>query len=108
MATQQGQDYYSKVIETNDEHLNTTIFDSISGDPFRVKIESVDHYLTKVRRQSKLQGEKIVFTGEWIPSFVKTKKEIIGSPSSSVAEGVAPQSQVKAGKRRRGRRGKKK
>tara|TARA_Y100000004_G_scaffold26041_4_gene26337 strand:- start:1301 stop:1624 length:324 start_codon:yes stop_codon:yes gene_type:complete len=107
MATQQ-QDYYSKIIDNNDEHLYTTIYDSISGDPFRVKLEMVDHYLKKVKRQSKLQGKNIVFTGEWIPSFVKTKKEIIGSPSSSMAEGVAPQSQVKAGKRRRGRRGRKK
>ena len=106
MATQQGQDYYSKIIETNDEHLYTTIFDSISGDPFRVKIESVDHYLTKVRRQSKLQGEKIVFTGEWIPSFVKTKQEIIGSPISSEPKQIASVGQSKAGKRRRGRRGK--
>ena len=107
MTTQQ-QDYFIKTIDSNEDHLYTTIFDSVTGDPFRVKTERVGHYLTKVKKQSKLKGKQLVFTGEWIPSFVKTKKEIIGSPSSSVAERVAPQSQVKAGKRRRGRRGRKK
>ena len=64
--------------------------------------------LSKVKRKSKLSGDRLVFTGEWIPSFVKTKEKIIGSPSSSVAKRVAPRSQVKAGKRRRGKRGKRK
>jgi len=64
--------------------------------------------LSKVKRRSELSGERLVFNGDWIKAFVKTKQEIIGSPSSSVAERVAPQSQVKAGKRRRGRRGRKK
>ena len=107
MTTQQ-QDFSVKLLDRNDEHLYTTIYDSISGDPFRVKIERIDHYLSKIKKRSKLSGDKLVFSGEWIPSFVKTKEEIIGSPSSSVAKRVAPQSQVKAGKRRRGRRGKKK
>ena len=107
MTTQQ-QDYYTKMIDSNDDHLYTIIYDSISGDPFRVKTDRVGHYLSKVKRRSRLSGDKLVFSGEWIKAFVKTKEEIIGSPSSSVAEGVAPQSQVKAGKRRRGRRGKKK
>ena len=107
MSTQQ-QDYYTKMIDSNEDHLYTTIFDSVSGDPFRVKTDRLDHYLSKIKKESKLVEKKLVFTGEWIPSFVKTKKEIIGSPSSSVAERVAPQSLVKAGKRRRGRRGKKK
>ena len=107
MTTQQ-QDFTVKLLDRNDEHLYTTIYDSISGDPCKVKTERLDYYLSKVKRRSKLSGDKLVFSGEWIPSFVKTKEEIIGSPSSSVAERVAPQSQVKAGKRRRGRRGKKK
>ena len=107
MTTQQ-QDYYTKMIDSNDDHLYTTIYDSVSGDPFRVKTERVGHYLSKIKKESKLEGKQLVFTGEWIPSFVKTKEKIIGSPSSSVAKRVAPRSQVKAGKRRRGRRGKKK
>ncbi len=107
MTTQQ-QDYYTKMIDSNDDHLYTIIYDSISGDPFRVKTDRVGHYLSKVKRRSRLSGDKLVFSGEWIKAFVKTKEEIIGSPSSSVAERVAPQSQVKAGKRRRGRRGRKK
>ena len=102
------QDYYVKKIENNDDHLYTTIYDSMSGDPFKVKTDRVGHYLSKMKRQSRLSGENLVFAGKWIPAFVKTQKEIIGSPSSSMAEGVAPQSQVKAGKRRRGRRGRKK
>ncbi len=106
MTTQ--QDYYIKEIENNDDHLYTVIYDSISGDPFRVKTDRVGHYLSKVKRRSELSGERLVFNGDWIKAFVKTKQEIIGSPSSSVAERVAPQSQVKAGKRRRGRRGRKK
>ncbi len=106
MTTQ--QDYYIKKIDNNDDHLYSIIYDSISGDPLRVKTESLDYYLSKVKRKSELRKDRIVFKGEWIPSFVKTKEQIIGSPSSSVAKRVAPQSQVKAGKRRRGRRGKRK
>tara|TARA_R100001463_G_scaffold56745_1_gene108852 strand:+ start:7 stop:330 length:324 start_codon:yes stop_codon:yes gene_type:complete len=107
MTTQQ-QDYFIKEIDNNEEHLYTTIYDSVSGDPFRVKTERVGHYLSKIKKESKLEGKQLVFSGEWIPSFVKTKEEIIGSPSSGKADRVAPVSQVNAGKRRRGRRGRKK
>ena len=107
MTTQQ-QDYFVKMIDSNEDHLYTTIYDSLSGDPFRVKTERVAYHLSCMKRRSKLKGKSLVFYGEYIPAFVKTKEEIIGSPSSSVAERVAPQSQVKAGKRRRGRRGRKK
>jgi len=106
MTTQ--QDYYIKTIDNNEDHLYTIIFDSTSGDPLRVKTENLGYYLSKVKRKSKLSGDRLIFTGEWIPSFVKTKEKIIGSPSSSVAKRVAPRSQVKAGKRRRGKRGKRK
>ena len=107
MTTQQ-QDYFIKTIDSNEDHLYTTIFDSVTGDPFRVKTERVGHYLTKVKKQSKLKGKQLVFTGEWIPSFVKTEQEIIGSPSSSEPNQIASVGQSKAGKRRRGRRGRKK
>ena len=107
MATQQ-QDYFIKEIDSNEEYLYTTIYDSVSGDPFRVKTERVGHYLSKIKKESKLEGKQLVFSGEWIPSFVKTKQEIIGSPSSGKTNGVAPVSQVNVGKRRRGRRGRKK
>ena len=107
MATQQ-QDYFIKEIDSNEEYLYTTIYDSVSGDPFRVKTDRVNHYLSKLKRQSKLKGKQLVFAGEWIPSFVKTKEEIIGSPSSGKTDRVAPVGQVNAGKRRRGRRGRKK
>ena len=106
MTTQ--QDYFTKMIESNDDHLYTTIYDSISGDPFRVKTEMVGHYLSKIKRQSELSGDKLVFSGEYIPAFVKTKQEIIGSPSSSEPKQIASVGQSKAGKRRRGRRGRKK
>lgn len=106
MTTQ--QDYYVKVVDNNEDHLYTTIFDSVTGEPFRVKIDRLDYYLTKVKRESKLNGDKIVFSGERIPSFVKTKEEIIGSPSSSEAKQIASVGQSKAGKRRRGKRGKRK
>ena len=107
MTTQQ-QDYYTKMIDSNEDHLYTTIYDSVSGDPFRVKTDRVNHYLSKLKRQSKLKGKQLVFAGEWIPSFVKTKEEIIGSPSSSEPKQIASVGQSKAGKRRRGRRGRKK
>ena len=107
MTTQQ-QDYYTKIIDSNDEHLYTTIYDSISGDPFRVKTDRVGHYLSKIKRESKLKGKELVFSGEYIPAFVKTKQEIIGSPSSSEPKQIASVGQSKAGKRRRGRRGRKK
>ena len=107
MTTSQ-QDYFIKTIESNDDHLYTIIFDSISGDPFRVKTDRVGHYLTKVKKKSVLKGKELVFTGEWIPSFVKTEQEIIGSPSSSEPDQIASVGQSKAGKRRRGRRGRKK
>jgi len=101
------QDFYVKEINNND-HLYTTIFDSLSGDPFRVKFESLDYYLSKKKRQAKVVNEQVVFHGEWIPSFVKTKEETIGSPSSSEAKQIASVGQSKAGKRRRGKRGKRK
>ena len=47
MTTQQ-QDYYTKMIDSNEDHLYTTIFDAVSGDAFRVKTERVGHYLSKV------------------------------------------------------------
>ena len=102
------QDYYVKKIENNDDHLYTTIYDSISGDPFKVKTDRVGHYLSKMKRQSTLSGENLVFAGKWIPAFVKTQKEIIGSPSSSESNQIASVGQSKAGKRRRGKRGRKK
>mgnify|MGYP003154532417 CR=1 FL=1 len=106
--TSQQQDYFIKTINSNEDHLYTTIFDSVTGDPFRVKTDRVGHYLSKVKKQSKLKDRQLVFTGEWIPSFVKTEQEIIGSPSSSELNQIASVGQSKAGKRRRGKRGKKK
>jgi len=106
MTTQ--QDYYIKTIDNNEDHLYTNIFDSVTGEPFRVKIDRLDYYLTKRKRKSKLNGDKLIFTGEWIPSFVKTKEKIIGSPSSSESKQIASVGQSKAGKRRRGKRGRKK
>ena len=103
-----NQDYYVKQIETNDAHQYTTIFDSVTGAPFRVKNEMVGHYLEKVKRKNKVVDNKLVPSDMLIPAFVKTTNEIIGSPSSGKIDRVAPVSQVKAGKRRRGRRGKKK
>ena len=106
--TTQSQDYFVKHIESNDDHLYTVLYDSVTGDSFRVKTEMAGHYLDKLKKKSKIVDNKLVFTGEWIPAFVKTKNEIIGSPSSSKVERVAPINQVKAGKRSRGRRGRKK
>jgi len=106
MTTQ--QDYFVKVVDNNEDHLYTTIFDSVTGEPFRVKIDRIDYYLSKLKRKSKLNGDKLIFTGEWIPSFVKTKEKIIGSPSSSESKQIASVGQSKAGKRRRGKRGRKK
>ena len=106
--TTSSQDFKVRMINNNEDHLYTTIYDSLSGDPFRVRTERVDYHLSFTKKRSKLEGKQLVSYGEAVPAFVKTKEEIIGSPSSSVAERVAPQSQVKAGKRRRGRRGKKK
>ena len=103
--TTQSQDYFVKHIESNDDHLYTVLYDSVTGAPFRIKTEMAGHYLTKSKRKSKVVDNKLVFTGEWVPAFVKTKKEIIGSPSSGETDRVAPDSQVKAGKRsRRGRK----
>jgi|10_taG_2_1085330.scaffolds.fasta_scaffold70337_1 hypothetical protein len=107
MTTQQ-QDFEVKLLDRNDDHLYTTIYDSISGDPFRVKTDRVGHYLSKIKRRSELSGDRLVFSGEYIPVFVKTKEEIIGSPSSSEPKQIASVGQSKAGKRRRGRRGRKK
>ena len=106
MTTQ--QDYFVKVVDNNEDHLYTTIFDSVTGEPFRVKIDRIDYYLSKLKRKSKLNGDKLIFTGEWIPSFVKTKEKVIGSPSSSETKQIASVGQPKAGKRRRGKRGRKK
>ena len=106
MTTQ--QDYFVKVVDNNEDHLYTTIFDSVTGEPFRVKIDRIDYYLSKLKRKSKLNGDKLIFTGDWIPSFVKTKEKIIGSPSSSEPRQIASVGQSKAGKRRRGKRGRKK
>mgnify|MGYP003153117055 CR=1 FL=1 len=80
--TTQSQDYFVKHIESNDDHLYTVLYDSVTGAPFRIKTEMAGHYLTKSKRKSKVVDNKLVFTGEWVPAFVKTKKEIIGSPSS--------------------------
>jgi len=103
-----NQDFQVKMIESNEDHLYTTIYDSLSGDPFRVRTERVGYHLSFTKKRSRLEHKQLTTYGEAIPAFVKTKEEIIGSPLSSKADGVAPVSQVKVGKRRRGRRGKKK
>jgi len=108
MTTQQSQDFYVKTIDTNDESLYTTIYDATSGAPFRVKTEMLGHYLEKTKKSLELVGKELKPIGKWQKAFVRTKEEIIGSPSSGKINGVAPVSQVKAGKRRRGRRGRKK
>jgi hypothetical protein len=100
------QNFYVKTLKPDDDRV--TIYKATSGDEFKVRPDMVNHYLSKVKKRTKFVGGSLQTYGDWIPVFVRTKEEIIGSPYSSMTEGVAPQSQVKAGKRRRGRRGKKK
>jgi hypothetical protein len=100
------QNFYVKTLKPDDDRV--TIYKATSGDEFKVRPDMVNHYLSKVKKRTKFVGGSLQTYGDYIPVFVRTKEEIIGSPSSSMTEGVAPQSQVKAGKRRRGRRGKKK
>ena len=104
MSTEQN--FYVKTLKTDDDRV--TIYKATSGDEFKVRPDMVNHYLSKVKKRTKFVGGSLQTYGDYIPVFVRTKEEIIGSPSSSVVERVAPSNQVKAGKRRRGRRGKKK
>ena len=53
MTTNQ-QDFQVKVLNRNDDHLYTTIYDSLSGAPFRVKTERVNYHLSQTKRKSKL------------------------------------------------------
>ena len=96
------QNFYVKTLKPDDDRV--TIYKATSG----VRPDMVNHYLSKVKKRTKFVGGSLQTYGDYIPVFVRTKEEIIGSPSSSVVERVAPSNQVKAGKRRRGRRGKKK
>ena len=100
------QNFYVKTLKPDDDRV--TIYKATSGDEFKVRPDMVNHYLSKVKKRTKFVGGSLQSYGDYIPVFVRTKEEIIGSPSSSVVERVAPSNQVKAGKRRRGRRGKKK
>ena len=100
------QNFYVKTLKPDDDRV--TIYKATSGDEFKVRPDMVNHYLSKVKKRTKFVGGSLQTYGDYIPVFVRTKEEIIGSPSSSVGERVAPSNQVKAGKRRRGRRGKKK
>jgi hypothetical protein len=100
------QNFYVKTLKPDDDRV--TIYKATSGDEFKVRPDMVNHYLSKVKKRTKFVGGSLQTYGDYIPVFVRTKEEIIGSPSSSVVERVAPSNQVKAGKRRRGRRGKKK
>ena len=100
------QNFYVKTLKPDDDRV--TIYKATSGDEFKVRPDMVNHYLSKVKKPTKFVGGSLQTYGDYIPVFVRTKEEIIGSPSSSVVERVAPSNQVKAGKRRRGRRGKKK
>ena len=101
-----NQEFYVKQLANEEDKV--TLYDSESGDEFKVRPDMAQHYLDKLKKRSKFIGGSLQTYGDWIPVFVRTKEEIIGSPSSSVVERVAPFNQVKAGKRRRGRRGKKK
>ena len=101
-----NQEFYVKQLANEEDKV--TLYDSESGDEFKVRPDMAQHYLDKLKKRSKFVGGALQTYGDWIPVFVRTKEEIIGSPSSSVVERVAPSNQVKAGKRRRGRRGKKK
>ena len=100
------QNFYVKTLKPDDDRV--TIYKATSGDEFKVRPDMVNHYLSKVKKRTKFVGGSLQTYGDYIPVFVRTKEEIIGSPSSSVVERVAHSNQVKAGKRRRGRRGKKK
>ena len=100
------QNFYVKTLKPDDDRV--TIYKATSGDEFKVRPDMVNHYLSKVKKRTKFVGGSLQTYGDYIPVFVRTKEEIIGSPSSSVVERVAPSNQVKAGKRRRGRRGRKK
>ena len=100
------QNFYVKTLKPDDDRV--TIYKATSGEEFKVIQDMVNHYLSKVKKRTKFVGGSLQTYGDYIPVFVRTKEEIIGSPSSSVVERVAPSNQVKAGKRRRGRRGKKK
>ena len=100
------QNFYVKTLKPDDDRV--TIYKATSVDEFKVRPDMVNHYLSKVKKRTKFVGGSLQTYGDYIPVFVRTKEEIIGSPSSSVVERVAPSNQVKAGKRRRGRRGKKK
>ena len=100
------QNFYVKTLKPDDDRV--TIYKATSGDEFKVRPDMVNHYLSKVKKRTKFVGGSLQTYGDYIPVFVRTKEEIIGSPSSSKVERVAPINQVKAGKRRRGRRGRKK
>ena len=100
------QNFYVKTLKPDDDRV--TIYKATSGDEFKVRPDMVNHYLSKVKKRTKFVGGSLQTYGDYIPVFVRTKEEIIGSPSSSMVDRVAPSNQVKAGKRRRGRRGKKK
>jgi hypothetical protein len=101
-----NQEFYVKKLANEEDKV--TLYDSLSGDEFKIRPDMAQHYLNKIKKRTKFEDGSLQTYGDWIPVFVKTKEEIIGSPSSSVVERVAPSNQVKAGKRRRGRRGKKK
>jgi len=101
-----NQEFYVKKLANEEDKV--TLYDSLSGDEFKIRPDMAQHYLNKIKKRTKFENGSLKTYGDYIPVFVKTKEEIIGSPSSSVVERVAPVNQVKAGKRRRGRRGKKK
>ena len=101
-----NREFYVKKLANEEDKV--TLYDSLSGDEFKIRPDMAQHYLNKIKKRTKFENGSLKTYGDYIPVFVKTKEEIIGSPSSSVVERVAPVNQVKAGKRRRGRRGKKK
>ena len=67
--TTQSQDYFVKHIESNDDHLYTVLYDSVTGDPFRIKTEMAGHYLSKLKKKSKKANDNMDLDEDDMPEM---------------------------------------
>jgi len=96
-------DFYIKRVISDTNYV--TLYNYKTGEPVRVPESEVESKLKIIKEQIQVSGDKAI-PSEKYKLYVRTKDECIDSVVSDVVSEVAPASNIKRNKRKRGRRGK--
>ena len=98
------QDFFIKNVIDETDYV--TLYNYKSGKPVKVPSGDVDKKLKIQKQQLNMQDGQVDGIAESYKLYVRTKDECIDSVVSDVVSEVAPASNIKTNKRKRGRRGK--